>query len=58
MIISDAECLKIDLHELKISESAVVEQKRQQKPKLIQVSPDNYALDQINDVEKQELADM
>lgn len=48
MIISDTECLKIDLHELKISERALVEQKRQQKPKLIH---------QINDVEKQDLAD-
>lgn len=57
MIISDTECLKIDLHELKISERALVEQKRQQKPKLIQVLPENYALDQINDVEKQDLAD-
>lgn len=49
--------MKIDLNEERMCERALVEQKRQEKPKLIEILPEQNALDQISDIEKQDLAD-
>lgn len=38
-------------------ERALVEQKRQEKPKLIEILPEQNAIDQISDIEKQDLAE-
>lgn len=54
---SDTECLKIDLHEERMCERGLAEQKRQQKQNLIEVLPEQIAVEKMSDVEKQVLAD-
>lgn len=47
----------MDLHEEQMREKSLLEQKRQQKPKLIEVLSEEMTLDHVSDVEKQELAE-
>lgn len=47
----------MDLNEERMCERALVEQKRQEKPKLIEILPEQNALDQISGIEKQDLAE-
>lgn len=55
--ILDTECLKIDLHEEQIREKSLAEQKRQQRPILIEVLAEETTLEKVSDVEKHEFAD-
>lgn len=53
----DTECLKMDLHDERIREKSLAEQKRQQKSKLIEILSEETTHDEMSDIEKCEFAD-